>query len=1221
MSQSELGPLLALASRDPVVAQLAAQWPAGHVNLSGPVDSQKAFLLMALARQLGRPVLLIVPDELAARRHAAALTAFGEASEVAVFRRRELELGYAEAASREEELNRLGILRRLWLGQLRVLVVAGAALLQRLPTPALWREMSLTLRWGETYDIDALSGQLSGLGYERVNQAQLPGQFARRGDILDVVPVGLGAAEGEGLGYRLSFFDTELDQLKAYDLDSQRALDGLEEVVVSPARERLFDPETRAARVQDIRQVGNEAILALRRKQVDQAYCDRLRDLLDRDLLDLEEGHDAPGLDKWLAYLLDGEAGILEHGRAAGCLVAADEPLRLRERLDQAQAEHYERVKVLIERAQSFAQAETSQLGVGERMRALDQGGPVLSLASIAAAGNGLPGASALSLQGRAAESYRGRDMELVAMLRRRQEDGLDTWFMTSSPERAERLREQLRDSDVHVMPPIWPASLATGFEWPAAQLLVLGTEDVFGVERQRRRRKRFASGQRIDFFSDLQPGEMVVHESYGIGLYEGLSTQADSRGVRRDFLSIRYAGDDRLFLPMEQLDQIQRYVGTDGREPKLTRLGTAEWSRMKERARNAVRSLATDLVALYARRSVIEGHAFQPETSWDREFADAFPYEETEDQLRSIEEVTRDMESPRVMDRLLCGDVGFGKTEVAFRAMFKCVGDSRQAAMLAPTTVLAQQHYLNLVERVADFPVRVGLLSRFVSPAEQRRVVRGLASGSIDIVIGTHRMLSRDIRFKRLGLLVVDEEQRFGVDHKERIKDISPDVDVLSLSATPIPRTLHMSMSGIRDISVIEEAPEDRRPVQTYVMEYDDAVIEDAILRELGRGGQVFYLYNDTYRIADRARRLAEQLPGARILHAHGRMSERSLEEVIQAFIEGEADILVCTTIIESGIDMPNVNTIVVERADRLGLATLYQLRGRVGRSNRQAYAYITYRRDQVLSEVAEKRLTAIRDFTELGAGFKIALRDLEVRGAGNLLGAEQHGQMEAIGYDLYTRMLDEEIRRARREAKLAQAAADGGADGDGAPAAVISGHIPGSPRQQLLEPDPEARVESVVDLALDSYIPAGYIEDEGERMDMYRRIGGIASLADYRDVLDELSDRYGEPPTACLTLCDVALVREVAGQLGITRIGVQADAVVLQLATETRPDMAKLLALLNLEAYRGQLQFNAGQKPGFIWRQAGSRPAAVPARLRRLFGDLDAHLQQEAAALGDEG
>ena len=794
--------------------------------------------------------------------------------------------------------------------------------------------------------------------------------------------------------------------------------------------------------------------------------------------------------------------------------------------------------------------------------------GLAVSLCSIGSSGNGLPGGAEVAIPGRASEHYRGQVDKLAAVAKDRSARGLRTWIFAGSPTRAARLSEELAAAGADAgRVTVLDRTLTLGFESPGAGMLCIGGHDVFGADRPRRRRRH--AGMKIDLFSDLSPGDLVVHEAHGIGRYEGL-TSLEASGAKRDYLKIAYGGEDTLFIPMEALDQIQKYVGAEGRVPKLSKLGGKEWEKLKDRARESVKKLAADLVKLYAERAAVKGHPFAPDTVWQREFEENFPFEETEDQLRSIEEIKRDMESEKVMDRILCGDVGFGKTEVAFRAIFKCVTDGKQAAMLAPTTVLTQQHYENLVRRLEGFPVKVGLLSRFATETHQKEALRGARTGAVDVVVGTHRLLSKDVQFKDLGLLVVDEEQRFGVDHKEALKVIRPDVDVLTLTATPIPRTLHMSLSGIRDISVLEEPPHDRMPVQTYVMEFDEEIVTEAMLREITRRGQVFYLFNDTRRIADKAAEIARHLPGARVVYAHGKMGERELEDVISAFTRDEYDILVCTTIIESGIDMPNVNTIVVEDADRLGLAQLYQLRGRVGRSDRQAYAYVTYRRDKVLTEQSEKRLSAIRDFTELGAGFKIALRDLEVRGAGNLLGAEQHGHLDAVGYDLYCRMLEEAILEEKGETKAVTA-------------------------------------QAAVDLAIDAYLPTAYVPDEGQRMDMYRRIATISTAEERSDVLDELEDRYGDLPSQAGTLADIAYVRAAAGRLGFSRVSQNAGGVLLAFAESRKPDMGMLSKAMNLPAFKGRLLFNAGTKPYLLFRGAASDKATATQAVRGLLEALE--------------
>ncbi len=1228
--ESGIQALLRQAARDKRFIELASNWPGSHVNLTGPGESMKAYLLMALQyAEEGRPLAVFVPDELAARSFQINLQAFSEEpDEIRVFRAREFELGSADAVSRDMEQQRLAVLKALSEGLVRVLIVSGPAAMQLLPPPSVLKERSIRLKIGMRYDPELLGKRLTELGYERMHLAEIPGQFARRGDILDIIPIGLPENHrniGTGIGWRISFFDDEVDQIKRFAIENQRSVENIDNCLIPPALEVLTSPGERELLAESVRDYGEEQIRQMRKTSSLAETAGRLSDLLEEDVAKLVSGQPFPGIDKWLGLIWPEGATILDYLLDHEFLIAVDEPLRLRNRLDAAQAEVAERVTSLLGKGQTFSLANESHIRGAEFFRQLDQRASVLSLATIPSSGNGFPKAQNITIPGREAESYRGRESLLLPLIEEKKKKAEEIVIFTGDGQRSTRLKNYFTEEGATDLPQLFDSGLDRGFEYPAAGLMVFGSQDIFGREHRRKSRKSRLKGVKIDLFSDLKPGERVVHEAYGIGIYEGLTTNLDAGGTKRDFLSISYAGGDKLHLPMEQLDQIQKYVGSEGKEPKLTRLGTQEWNRLKERARASIRELATDLVALYARRSAIKGHRFPPDNSWDQDFAASFPYEETEDQLRCIEEVKSDMESDKVMDRLLCGDVGFGKTEVAFRAIFKAVGDSKQALFLAPTTVLAQQHYQNFKERIGDFPVRVGQLSRFASPREVNKTIRGLANGSIDVAIGTHRLLSKDVKCKNLGLLVVDEEQRFGVDHKEQIKALKPDVDVLTLSATPIPRTLHMSMSGIRDISVIEEPPEDRRPVQTYVMEYDEAIIQDAILREISREGQIFYLFNDTRKIREKAAALAAALPGVRVSFAHGKMNVHELEDIIGDFVSGGADILVCTTIIESGIDMPNVNTIIVEHADRLGLAQLYQLRGRVGRSSRQAYAYVTYTKNKVLTEVSEKRLAAIRDFTELGAGFKIALRDLEVRGAGNLLGAEQHGQLETIGYDLYTRMLEDEINKAKLElAASGQLSEDAAAAASQVPAQMRgSGEpefvsvrkadsqiLPGTTGSAAPGVTP---VDCVVELALDSYIPRDFIPDDGERMDLYRRISHISNSEDYHDVIDEISDRFGDLPAAVQTLCDISFIRAKAGSMGITRIFVQKQAVILLLATESKPDMEQIFAILSLPAYQKVLNFNAGLKPHIRFPGAAVSLQAIPGKLRKLFLDAEAAMAEQ--------
>ncbi len=1176
-----------------LVQALAAR--RGPVNVTGPADPQKAFLCAALAAGTGLRPVLVVSDELRARAAAEDLRAFTD-RDVLVFRPRELGLAEAEASSHETERSRIGILDRLLAEapDYGAIVITAAAALQKLPPVREFAAARLTLQPGDTSDPGDVASRLVELGYERVRLVEGPGQFALRGDVLDVAPVGRPGCDGpEGRAVRVRFEDDAIDQIKEFEISGQRSVEMLRSLSIPPAhevlspekvlglesaREALRAPEDGAVATAVVHSLSDRVLEEGRRSSAaaaasgaDPAVVDAMRRLARRDADRIEGGALFSGLDRWIPLLWDEPASVLDYAAAGGATLFVDEPLRVRQRMDAAQADFAERVKALLEKGHLLPLSGNVAFRGADLMIRIDRigvTGRTVSLCSIGSSGNGLPGGTEVAIPGRASDHFRGQVDKLSALAKDRSARGLDTWIFAGSPTRAQRLTEEMGAAGAGAdKVTVLPRTLTLGFEAPGAGLLAIGGHDVFGADRPRRRRRH--AGMKIDLFSDLSPGDLVVHEAHGIGRYEGL-TSLEASGAKRDYLKIAYGGEDTLFIPMDALDQIQKYVGAEGRVPKLSKLGGKEWEKLKDRARESVKKLAADLVKLYAERAAVKGHVFSADTVWQREFEENFPFEETEDQLRSIEEIKRDMESDKVMDRILCGDVGFGKTEVAFRAIFKCLADGKQAAMLSPTTVLAQQHYENLIRRMEGFPVKVGLMSRFATDAQQKEALRGVRSGSVDVLVGTHRLLSKDVVFKGLGLLVVDEEQRFGVDHKEALKVIHPEVDVLTLTATPIPRTLHMSLSGIRDISVLEEPPHDRMPVQTYVMEYDLGVVTEAMLREITRRGQVFYLFNDTRRISEKAAEIGRLLPGARIVYAHGKMGERELEDVISAFTRDEYDVLVCTTIIESGIDMPNVNTIVVEDADRLGLAQLYQLRGRVGRSDRQAYAYVTYRRDKVLTETSEKRLSAIRDFTELGAGFKIALRDLEVRGAGNLLGAEQHGHLDAVGYDLYCRMLEEAILEEKGQTRA-------------------------------------TTVQAAVDLALDAYLPAAYVPDEGQRMDMYRRIATIDTAADRVDVLDELEDRYGDLPAQTGTLADIAYIRAAAGRLGFSRVSQNAGGVVLAFAEGRKPDMGIIGRAMNLPAYKGRLLFNAGTKPYLLFRGAAADKEKATETVRGLIEALE--------------
>ncbi len=1169
MSPSDLRrSILETAKKDPVFLKIAEEIAAPsdrHINITGMTDSQKAYIAAALAANAETKPVILVPDELRARTVQQDLSAFLD-GEVLILRPRELNLADVDASSREAELSRIGVLMRLLSGDFGGAVITAGALTNRLMPDAAFRNSVVYLKLGMRVSPEDLAMRLVNIGYERTRNVGGEGEFARRGDIFDVYPI------GEDEPVRISFFDEDIDQIKKFDLETQRSTDPLKKIGIAPARELLVPENKRGEVARSILHEGEEARRTAAENGASRDVCENFTRLAAQDAGRISEGLLFSGLEKWIPILIPDAVSVLSYIRSCPYLLFLDEALTFRKRLDGTQADFMQRFSALLEKGQVLPLSEKAAWKGSEIFIELDQKGRVITLSELPTSGNGLPGGHTHTIPGRSSDSFRGHEEHLAKVISRRRTDGLDTVLMAGEGVRADRLRQFLSDHDTYSE--IFPRHLPAGFEYPAAGLLIIGTQDIFGVERSIRKKK--TQGVHIDLFSDLVPGELVVHEQHGIGRYDGL-VNLEAGGVRRDYLKITYASEDSLYISMENLDQIQKYVGSEGREPKLSRLGGQEWNRMKEKARTSIRKLAVDLVALYAQRRSVKGHQFAPDTVWQKEFEEDFPFQETEDQLTAITDIKNDMESEKVMDRLLCGDVGFGKTEVAFRAIFKCIMEGKQAILLAPTTVLVQQHFENLHERLSRFPVRIGLLSRFANPAMIKQTVKGLNDGSVDVVVGTHRVLSKDIVPKDLGLLVIDEEQRFGVEHKERLKAMRSTVDVLTLTATPIPRTLHMSLSGIRDISVLEEPPLDRRPVQTYVMEFDPDILAEACLREISRQGQVFYLFNDTHRIQEKVTELEKALPGARILYAHGKMSEHQLENIIESFIFHEADILVCTTIIESGIDMPNVNTMIVEDADRFGLAQLYQLKGRVGRSDRQAYAYITYRRNKVLTEVAEKRLTAIRDFTELGSGIRIALRDMEVRGAGNLLGAEQHGQMDVIGYDLYCRMLEEEIQKIQREEAEAPAEQK-------------------SPVKQ-----------AVVEMDVDAYIPPEYIRDDGQRMDAYRRISRIENHKEYLDVLDELNDRYGELPAQVQILTDISYIRRMAGVYGFSRVMVKEGQVLLYYVENARPDMEALSRILAHPDFKGRILFSAMQKPYVQYRPSPDDKGRITDRLRDFFRILE--------------
>ena len=949
-----------------------------------------------------------------------------------------------------------------------------------------------------TVDTEQLKNQLVALGYERVGQVEMPGQFSVRGGIVDIYCL------TEENPWRIELWGDEIDSIRSFDPESQRSLENLEELTIYPAVEHIGD----------------------------------------KDMV-----------------------SFLDYFPEERTIIFLDEPNRLTEK-GGAVEEEYRQSRMHREEKGSRNLPENWLCSFEQLQKELNKRN-CISVCALEPKQAGWKVREKFYLEVKSISAYNNSFELLVKDLHQYKKQGYRIALLSGSRTRAERLAKDLQEEGLAAFygqdydREICPGEIMVvyghakkGFEYPLIKFAVMTESDIFGQEQKKKKKKKNYSGSRIQDFAELSIGDFVVHEKHGLGIYRGIEKVEVDRIVK-DYIKIEYRGGSNLYIPATQLDCLQKYSGADAaKAPKLNKLGTQEWNKTKSKVRGAVKNIAKELVELYAVRQEKEGYVCGPDTVWQREFEEMFPYEETEDQLSAIEDAKRDMESTRIMDRLICGDVGYGKTEVALRAAFKEVQESRQVAYLAPTTILAQQIYNTFVQRMKEFPVRVELLCRFRTPAQQKKAIEDLKKGQVDVIIGTHRILSKDVQFKNLGLLIVDEEQRFGVTHKEKIKQLKKDVDVLTLTATPIPRTLHMSLIGIRDMSVLEEPPMDRMPIQTYVMEYDEETVREAINRELRRGGQVYYVYNRVTDIADVALRIAKLVPDARVDFAHGQMSERELENVMYSFVNGDIDVLVSTTIIETGLDISNVNTMIIHDSDRYGLSQLYQLRGRIGRSNRTAYAFLMYRKNVMLKETAEKRLAAIREYTDLGSGFKIAMRDLELRGAGNLLGAQQHGHMNAVGYDLYCKMLNEAVK----EAKGIHTMED---------------------------------FETSVDLNVDAYIPDSYISNEFQKLDIYKRIAGIETQQDYDDMLEELLDRFGEPGKAVLNLLAIAKLKAIAHQGYVTEIKQTGKTVRFTLYEKARLNTEGFPALM--QKYRRGLQFKNEQEPKFILEPQGNMILAL--------------------------
>lgn len=1166
-------PLLELQEYDNLVQALKSG--KGPLQVTGTLDSQKVHLMYELGEASAFAWKLVVTyDDTRAKEIYDDFRSF--TSQVWLYPAKDLLFYSADIHGNLMTRQRIAVLRRLMEDREGVVVTTMDGLMDHLLPLKYLREQSITVESGQVIDLDSWKERLVAMGYERMAQVDGMGQFSIRGGIVDIFPL------TEEVPVRIELWDDEVDSIRTFDLESQRSVEQLESITIYPAAEVVLSGDQLAAGIRRLEKEEKTYEKALR-EQHKPEEAHRIHTIIEELRNGLDEGWRIGGLDAYIRYFCPDTISFLEYFPQGESVIYLDEPARLKEKGETVELEFRESMVHRLEKGYLLP-GQTGLLYPAAEVLARMQKPFAVMLTGLDQKLPGMKVNQKFSIDVKNVNSYQNSFEILIKDLTRWKKEGYRVILLSPSRTRASRLASDLREYDLRAYCPdvretdsgngggdntgspdsgnpvavnaaankvrpgeilVTYGNLHRGFEYPLLKFVFITEGDMFGVEKKRKRRKKTNyQGKAIQSFTELSVGDYVVHEEHGLGIYKGIE-KVERDKVIKDYIKIEYGDGGNLYLPATRLESIQKYAGAEAKKPKLNKLGGAEWNKTKTRVRGAVQEIAKDLVKLYAARQEKAGFQYGPDTVWQREFEELFPYDETDDQMDAIDAVKKDMESRKIMDRLICGDVGYGKTEVALRAAFKAVQDSKQVVYLVPTTILAQQHYNTFVQRMKDFPVRVDMLSRFCTPARQKRTLEDLRKGMVDIVIGTHRVLSKDMQFKDLGLLIIDEEQRFGVAHKEKIKHLKENVDVLTLTATPIPRTLHMSLAGIRDMSVLEEPPVDRMPIQTYVMEYNEEMVREAINRELARNGQVYYVYNRVTDIDEVAGRVQALVPDAVVTFAHGQMREHELERIMADFINGEIDVLVSTTIIETGLDIPNANTMIIHDADRMGLSQLYQLRGRVGRSNRTSYAFLMYKRDKLLREEAEKRLQAIREFTELGSGIKIAMRDLEIRGAGNVLGAEQHGHMEAVGYDLYCKMLNQAVLALKGE---------------------------------TLEED---SYETVVECDIDAYIPGRYIKNEYQKLDIYKRISAIETEEEYMDMQDELMDRFGDIPHSVENLLKIAAIRALAHRAYVTEVVINRQEVRLTMHQKAKLQVEKIPDLVR--SYKGDLKLVPGDVPSF--------------------------------------
>lgn len=1119
------------------------------VQVGGCIDSQKCHLIAAAAQDFNCR-LIITYDDFKAKEIYDDMKLYGR--DVYLYPAKDIIFFASDVHGNAIVKQRLQVLRRLLEKEpVTVIATIDSGMDKVLPLEYL-RDNCLHLEQGQEVDLTRFQEQLVEIGYERQAQVENAGEFAVRGGIIDVYPL------TEEIPVRIEMWGDEIDNIRSFDPGSQRSVEQMKGVNIYPATEFLLSKEVKEKGLQKLEKEMTKTYEQLR-KQMKTEEAARVRRTIQEFKETLDYCQSSVSLDGYVNYFYEELVSFFDYFRGEDSIIFLDEPLRLSEKGKAVMTEYSESMINRLEKGYILPGQTDIIYEYKDLFGRLGLANTVL-LSTLESKQDIIPVKTKYSITAKSVSSYNSNFEVLVKDLKKWKQSGYRVILLTGSHTRAERLAEDLRDEGLVAISTedrdrmalngeivLMSGSVHRGFEYPLIKFVIISETDIFGATQKKKKKFKHYEGSKISGLNDLKVGDYVVHENHGLGIYRGIEKITVDK-ITKDYVKIEYAGGGSLYILATGLDVIQKYAGSEARKPKLNKLNSAEWKATKARVRGAVKDMANELVELYALRQAQKGFAFSPDDTWQREFEELFPYEETDDQLRAIEDTKRDMESTKIMDRLVCGDVGYGKTEIAIRAAFKAVLDHKQVVLLVPTTILAQQHYNTFVQRMKDFAVNINMLSRFRTPSEQKAIIAGVAKGEIDILIGTHRVLSKDIKYKNLGLLIVDEEQRFGVAHKEKIKQMKGNVDVLTLTATPIPRTLHMSLVGIRDMSVLEEPPVDRLPIQTFVLEHNDEIIREAITRELTRGGQVYYVYNRVKGIDEVAANVQKLLPDANVAYAHGQMSERQLENIMFQFINGEIDVLISTTIIETGLDISNVNTIIIDDADRLGLAQLYQLRGRVGRSNRNAYAFLMYKRDKLLTEVAEKRLEAVREFTELGSGFKIAMRDLEIRGAGNLLGAEQSGHMEAVGYDLYCKMLAEAVRNVK----------DGTEDEEG--------------------------FETSVDVPVSAYIPSESIKNEVQKLEMYKRIAGIETQEELEDLQEEFCDRYGDIPKPVENLMRVAYLKAMAHKVWLVSIEQKGDTLYFTPYVKAKYQVDRIPQLL--EKLQPLMSFHNGSNPCFCYR-----------------------------------